>query len=114
MNQKGTLPQHSLDLVTRCLKDVIDTAIRTQFRVGSMAVRAIFDTNNNFYKQNNTDTNQRFPIGQNRPLSWMEPEVGEQVDVVRPYITSTGYCAWVRGTLLSKEGKKYTVKYENA
>lgn len=35
------------------------------------------------------------------------------MDVVKPYITSTSYCTWTRGILISKENKKYTVKYEN-
>jgi hypothetical protein len=35
------------------------------------------------------------------------------VDVVKPYITSTSFCCWTRGILLSKDNKKYTVKYEN-
>jgi hypothetical protein len=32
---------------------------------------------------------------------------------VKPYITSTSYCSWTRGILVSKENKKYTVKYDN-
>ncbi len=66
-----------------------------------------------YYKHNNLDTSLKHPLGFNRKLNYYEPEVGEEVDVVKPYITSTGYCAWTRGTLLSKENKKYTVKYHN-
>jgi hypothetical protein len=33
--------------------------------------------------------------------------------VVKPYVTSTSYCAWTRGSLVAKEGKKYIVKYAN-
>lgn len=39
--------------------------------------------------------------------------MGEDVDVVKPYVTSTSYCAWTRGTLIAREGKKYTVRYVN-
>ena len=113
MNQRGTLPEHSFHLAVKCLKDAIDTALRTQFRVGSVTLRQIFDCNANLYKQNNLDTNQRYPLGPNRLIDFMEPEVGQDVDVVKPYITSTGYCAWTRGTLIGKEAKKYTVKYDN-
>ena len=111
MGQRGTLPEHTFNLAVKCLKDAINTAIETKFRVGSITLRQIFDCNANLYKQNNLDTNQRYPLGINRTLNYIEPEVGEDVDVVKPYLTSTGYCAWTRGTLVGREGKAYTVKY---
>lgn len=46
-------------------------------------------------------------------MNWFEPEVGDRVDVVKPYITSTSFCSWTRAVLLAKENKKYTVKYDN-
>ena len=49
-----------------------------------------------------------------RKLSFYEPEVEEEVDVVKPYITSTSYCAWTRCKIISKENKKYTLKYHNS
>ena len=73
----------------------------------------IFDYGSDFYKHNNLDPTLKFPLGQNRPLNWYEPEVDSNVDVVKPYITSTSFCCWTRGALISKEPKKYTVKYEN-
>lgn len=39
--------------------------------------------------------------------------MGEEVDVVKPYVTSTSYCAWTRGTLVARDGKKYILKYAN-
>lgn len=71
------------------------------------------DTSMEYYKHHSLDPLLRHPLGINRKLNYYEPEVGEEVDVVKPYITSTSYCAWTRGTLIAREGKKYTVKYAN-
>jgi hypothetical protein len=55
-----------------------------------------------FYKHSNIDSNMKYPLGYNRKLTWYEPENEEEIDVVKPYITSTSFCSWTRGTLLSK------------
>lgn len=93
--------------------DVISTSVHSHFKIGTQALRYIFDTSMHYYKQNNLDTSQRQPLGVTRQLNFYEPQIGEQVDIVKPYITSTGYCCWTRATFLAKENKKYTVKYSN-
>lgn len=65
-----------------------------------------------FYKHNNLDPTLKYPLGMNRKLNYYQPEVGEEIDVVKPYVTSTSYCGWTRGVLISKD-KKYTVLYAN-
>ena len=98
-------------MLEQCIYDVITKSASSEFRVGSEALKAIFDCSSDYYKHSNQDPSLKFPLGHNRKLNWYEPEVGESVDVVKPYITSTSFCSWTRGILVGKENKKYTVKY---
>lgn len=107
------LPEPLLAFHDQCIYDVIERAVLSEYRVGSEALRCIFDLNMEYYKHNNLDPSLRNPLGLNRKLNYYQPEVGEEVDVVKPYVTSTSYCAWTRGRLLSIDNKKYTVKYQN-
>lgn len=85
-----------------CVSEIITQATESDFKIGHEALRCIFDTNNEYYKHTNLDLTGRQPLGEDRPLNWYEPEVGEAVDVVKPYITSTGFCGWTRGVLVAK------------
>lgn len=102
-----------LDMVEQCIYDIILKSVEKEFKVGSEALRCIFDFSSEYYKHNRLDPSLKNPLGLGRPLNWYEPEVGEAVDVVKPYITSSSFSGWTRGILLSKENKKYTVKYDN-
>lgn len=96
------LPEHTQQLYEQCVFDVIDRTIDSEFRTGSEALRFLMDTSMEYYKHHSLDPTLRHPLGINRRLNYYEPEVGEEVDVVKPYVTSTSYCAWTRGTLLAR------------
>ena len=100
-------------LVEQCIFDIINKSLSQEFRVGSQALKVIFDTACEYYKHNNLDPTLRYPLGINRQLNWYEPEAAQSIDVVKPYISSTNYCGWSRGILLEKESKKYVLKYDN-
>lgn len=61
------------------------------------------------------DRNLDFPIGRANPLPRYSPQVNEECDVVKPYITTTSPCSWVRCTILSiNSNNTYTIKFANA
>lgn len=86
----------SLPHYEQIIDDIIICSINNYFLVGFDALRSIFNTNAEFYKKANVDLAMKFPLGIHRPLINYEPKVGEECDVVKPYITSTSYCGWVR------------------
>lgn len=100
-------------LVDQCIFDIINKSIAAEFKIGSEALKMIFDSTLDYYKYNNQDPTLKYPLGHNRALNWYEPEEGENIDVVKPYITSTSYCGWTRALLVEKANKKYVLKYEN-
>ena len=105
------------DNVVDFLEDLIDTAIvisiRKDFRVGFDALRMVFNCNSEFYRTARNDSTLKYPIGLQRPLPKYCPAIGEECDVVRPYITSTSFCGWTRCTVLEIDGNKYTLQYIN-
>jgi hypothetical protein len=93
---------------------IIDYAIQHRFVVGSESLRMLFDSNAEYYKYNMLDRNIDYPIGRDNPLERYFPEVNEECDVVKPYITTTSPCGWVRCLVLNiTNNGVYTVKYAN-
>jgi hypothetical protein len=61
------------------------------------------------------DRNLDFPIGRANPLPRYHPQINEECDVVKPYITTTSPCTWVRCTVLSiSNNGVYIIKYCNS
>lgn len=112
MRIKNINPE-SHDFLEECIKDIIKISVSKRFAVGTEALRNIFNTEAEFYKHSRLDIESRFPLGKRHPLHYYEPEVGEECDIVKPYISSITYCGWTRCTVIAKEGKKYLVKYAN-
>ena len=89
-----------LEYLEHLIEEAITLSISKDFRVGFDALRCVFNTASEFYKTNRNDMSLKHPIGLNRPLSNYSPKIGEECDVVRPYITSTSFCGWTRCTVL--------------
>ena len=89
-----------LDGLEHLIDEAILISIRWEFRVGFDAIRCIFNTAADFYKGNRNDMSLKYPLGVNRPLSNYSPSIGEECDVVRPYITSNNICGWTRCKVL--------------
>jgi len=70
LGQKAAHPPHTIALIEQCIKDLIGVVVRSQFRIGTQALRFIFDTNTNYYKQNNLDSTNRQPLGATRQLNY--------------------------------------------
>ena len=79
---------------------LIKLSIESEYQVGFDAIRLIFCHNSEFYKTANLDPTLNYPLGKDRPLVQHFPKVGEECDVVKPYITSTGFCGWTRCTVV--------------
>lgn len=82
--------------------------------IGADALRYIFDASQTFYKGARIDQNSEYPLGLTRPLQKYTPQVGEECDVIRPYITSVGTCWWTRCKVTSFENGKYGIEYLNS
>ena len=65
--------EHVRHLVEQCILDIINKSISLQFRVGSEALKLIFDASCDYYKHNSLDSSLKFPLGLNRRLNWYEP-----------------------------------------
>ena len=78
-------------------------------------IRWFYDINVGFYKFNNLDRSLEFPLGRNHPLPRYHPQLNEECDVVKPYLTMISSCNWVRCTVLSVNAiGQYTIRYGNS
>jgi hypothetical protein len=97
----------------RIIDDVISISIEKSYIVGYDAMRSIFSASELLYRTAHIDANSQYPLGPERPIKRYLPAAGEDCDVIRPYITSIGYCNWTRCTVLEVEGDKFTIQYAN-
>lgn len=67
------IPEPLLAFHDQCIFDVIERSVHSEYRVGSEALRCIFDLNMEYYKHNNLDTSLRNPLGLNRKLNYYQP-----------------------------------------
>lgn len=57
-------------MIEQCIYDIISKAVANEFRVGSEALKIIFDNTCDYYKHNNLDPSLKYPLGFNRKLNW--------------------------------------------
>jgi hypothetical protein len=103
-----------LEFFESCIKDTIRIAVRRKFWVGVEALRNIFNTEAEFYKHARLDSELKYPLGIRHPINNYRPEVGEECDIVKPYLSNITYCGWTRCTVIAKDGNKLIVKYANS
>lgn len=92
-----------------------EAVLRSRFVLSVEVLRYLYDLNAEFYKFNNLDRALDFPLGRAHPLPRYQPQINEECDVVRPYITMISSCNWVRCTVLAINGNgHYIVRYGNS
>lgn len=57
-------------MLEQCILDIIARSVANEYRIGSEALKVIFDPSFEYYKHNNLDPSLKYPLGCNRKLNW--------------------------------------------
>lgn len=75
---------------------IVLLSTNSRFLYGLEALRIIFNIKAEFYDYNNLDRTLEFPIGKENSLPRFVPELNEECDAVRPYLSCTSAITWTR------------------